>query len=427
MTLIFPKDRRPSPAPESVSATRVALVVAPEHESSGAGRPRRAPREVAEIAAALRQEGAEVSLVDLRLPGATLEASEPADALLLFGQGTAELVTLARELGTLLSGREFVAAGPALDADILLNSSPVQAVLLDGEAPAAAQWLRRRRLGRGLAGCRGLAWRAPSGVVVREAPLSSAGRTRETPGPAWDLVALERYGDPPPLLSARSCGPRCRICHHSFGHAYRPRPLAEVCAELDALAVRGHSRVSIEDRPANLDPARLATLIRAMARRGLRPSFAAPLRADRIDEPLARALLLAGVGRIEIDVENISPRIQRETGLNLDLDRARAGIEELARVGIGTYGRFTLGRSGEGAPGPGRGEDRATLAWARSTALERASFEGGRGRHRAWLRFHLAPVRLASLLGLGRRRRRQRCLRNQPRKRPSRSSSPGSA
>ena len=273
-------------------------------------------------------------------------------------------------------------------------------VLLDGDTASVDRWYRSRLDGRGDAGCRGVAWRAPGGAVVREPALAPPADADALPAPAWDLVEVAAYGAVP-VVTGRSCGPRCRVCHHSFGHAFRARSLAHVWAEIDALAARGVREVRLEDEPLNLDPRRAAELLRGLAQRGVRVELAAPLRADRIDGELARALAEAGVRRVEVELEGTSPRAQREARLNLHLAVARHGIEQLVAVGLRVRGRFTLGRPGETPE-----ERRATVGWARRSALDGVRFEGGTGRRRAWLWFHLAPRRWAPRrwarrLGLG--------------------------
>ena len=83
MTLAPPAGERLAPHRTPAPPRRVTLVMAP---GRGGSRVLRPPLELAAIGAALRARGAEVRLVDLRLPGATIEASDPAEALLLFLQ-----------------------------------------------------------------------------------------------------------------------------------------------------------------------------------------------------------------------------------------------------------------------------------------------------------------------------------------------------
>ena len=343
------------------------------------------------MGAALRARGAEVSLIDLRLPGTTIEADDPADVLLLWGEAPGEVAALAADLHRLLSGREFLAGGPGLDPDALLGGKLADLVLLDGDVPALDRWYRARLQGRGVAGCRGLAWRAPGGAVVREPALAPPVNADALPAPAWDMLDLADYGSSTPLVSGRSCGPRCRVCHHSFGHSFRARSLEHVLAEVEELIARGAHEVVIEDEPFNLDPKRAAELLREIVRRGpgLRIRLAYPLRPDRVDEGLAQALSAAGIVQVELELEGVSRRAQREARLNLSLEAAERGIEHLASAGVLTRGRFTLGR-----PGETREERRATVQWARRSALDHVRFSGGTGRRRAWFWFQLAPRRL---------------------------------
>ena len=387
MTLAPPGERLAPPRP-SAPPSRVTLVMAPGHEPARALRP---PLELAAIGAALRARGAGVRLVDLRLPGSTVEAADPAEALLLWGESTDEIATLALELRTFLTGREFIASGPGLDADTLLGAGLVDLVLLDGEASSVDRWYRSRVDERGTAGYHGLAWRVAGGAVARGPALAPPIDPDDLPAPAWDLLELSSYGGSAPLLSGRSCGPECQVCHHSFGHAYRARSAEHVLAEVEELVARGVGELVIEDEPFNLDPRRATTILRGIRERGpgLLLRLAHPLRADLIDEPLANALAEAGLRRVDLNLEGVSPRAQRESRLNLKLEQVEVAIGHLARAGIRVRGHFVIGRPEETPE-----ERLATLSWARHSALHDAQFRGGAGRRRAWLGFHLSLARI---------------------------------
>ena len=377
---------------------RIALGRVPE---AGAERALRPPRELAEAAASLSEQGAEVELVDLRLGDPSpkrLLASNP-EAIVLWGSALEPLASAARELRGAGRPLQLIAAGEGLDPDAMLAGGLFDLVVLDGAAHAVRSWYARLVAGASIAGCPGLAWRTAQGAVVREPALPPPADPDALPAPDWSRVDLDAYGGlertPVPMLTGWSCGPRCQVCHHSFGHTFRPRSLAHVLIEVDELRARGAKVILLEDEPLNLYPDRAARLVRAIARRegGLCVRLARPLRADQITPDLAAALAEARVDRVELVLESVSPTTQRETRLNLRLEAARQGIERLAAEGIHTHGRFTLGRPGETAA-----EQRATVQWARCSALDGASFSGGSGRRRAWALFHVNPRRVARRL-----------------------------
>lgn len=382
MTLAPPAGHRLHPGRTPSDVRRALIVVAP------GGGTVTAPLEAASIGAVLLEREADVKLVDLRLPAETVEATDRAEVILLWGTSTPEVLTLARELRTLLSGREFLAAGPGLDPDVLLSSGAVDVVILEGDAQAMEGWLQVRSQGQALAGTRGLAWRTEGGAVVREPALAPPIQPDSLPAPAWGLVELDRYPGAVPVMTGRSCGPRCHRCHHSFGHIYRGRSVGHVLHEVDALMARGINHLRLEDDPINLDPLRAARLLNSLADRGLKVELARPLRADRIPEPLAEALRRSGVKSVDLWLEGVSPRAQRESRLNLALVQAERSIEHLSREGVGSRGRFTLGR-----PEETNEERRATIEWARRSFLDDARFGSGSGSRRARLRFHLDGAR----------------------------------
>jgi radical SAM superfamily enzyme YgiQ (UPF0313 family) len=88
-----------------------------------------------------------------------------------------------------------------------------------------------------------------------------------------------------------------------------------------------------------------------------------------MDHELIQLMAAAGAYKICYAVESASPRIQKLTRKNVDLERIRRVIDETADAGIMTHGFFMLG-----FPGETSAELEATIEYATATNLHFANF-----------------------------------------------------
>ncbi len=204
------------------------------------------------------------------------------------------------------------------------------------------------------------------------------------PHPAWDLVDIPAYWREQnmngmfrhprhmSIFTSRGCPYRCTYCHNVFGKRFQERSPDNVLEEIKLLHDRyGIREFHILDDIFNANRERAKEIMRRIAQSGMELSIAFPngLRGDRMDSELIQLMAAAGVYKISYAVESASPRIQKLTRKNVDLERIRRVIDETADAGILTQGFFMLG-----FPGETRAELEATIEYAAATNLHFANF-----------------------------------------------------
>jgi anaerobic magnesium-protoporphyrin IX monomethyl ester cyclase len=281
--------------------------------------------------------------------------------------------------------RPVVAGGPhaTVAREALLDDSAVDFVVY-GEGEAALVELLRALDGDGdLGEIAGLCWRRDGRPECNE-PRPFEGDLDSLPIPAWDLPDLDAYAKLPnwngilkgrryaTVSTSRGCPYRCKYCHNYFGKSLRVRTPENVLAEMEILvAEHGVDEIHVVDDVFNFDAKRAMAICVGVRERIPGVAFAFPngLRADIMTPELIDALAAMGTYRIVYGVESVTPRLQKETRKNLDLDRASTVIEATSKAGIITGGYFMLGLTGET-----RDEMMRTIDFAVRSNLDSASF-----------------------------------------------------
>jgi anaerobic magnesium-protoporphyrin IX monomethyl ester cyclase len=357
------------------------------------------PLGVLSLAAYLRARGDEVWALDLRFcsRGAlatTVRQLRPAlvgiSALTSEERGAAraavEIKQAAPDTAVVLGGPhatgfwEEALCEFALDACVLGEGEETLAELVDLASSEGPRW----RDPKNLAGVRGVAYRDPeSGQPVRTAPRPPIQDLDALPFPAWDLLDMAPYWTLPsmsslgirpymPLFTSRGCPYRCVYCHEVFGKTCRSRSPERVVEEIRLIRERyGISDLEVVDDVANLHAGRFDGILTGLLDQGLRSRISFPngVRADLLRESSIALLDEVGAGEVSIAIETASARLQKVIGKNLDLDRAAAAIEALARRRVMTRGFFMLG-----LPSEDEQEMRATIDFACRSPLHLALF-----------------------------------------------------
>ena len=351
------------------------------------------------LAAYLRARGDEVRALDLRFcaPGdlaTAVRELRPAlvgiSALTSEARGAARAASEVRQAApdtpVVLGGPhatgfwEEALEDPALDVCALGEGEETLAELVDLAASEGPHWRDPTLLAR----IPGLAYRDPeSGRPVRTAPRPPIQELDALPFPAWDLLDMASYWKLPsmsslgirpymPLFTSRGCPYRCVYCHEVFGKTFRARSPERVVEEIRLIRERyGVSDLEVVDDVANLHAGRFDAILTALLEQGLRSRISFPngVRADLLRESSVALLDEVGAGEVSLAIETASARLQEVIGKNLDLDRAAAAIEALARRRVMTRGFFMLG-----LPTEDEQELRATIDFACRSPLHLALF-----------------------------------------------------
>jgi anaerobic magnesium-protoporphyrin IX monomethyl ester cyclase len=326
------------------------------------------PLGVAYLAAALRQAGHEVRLLDCTF----LDRAEAIDRAIKDGAdvvGVYCMVTMqddALRFSAELRGRcrLLVAGGPlptcAPDAflgpfDVVVRGEGEQAMLdllgaLEAGAPRATL----------------------AGIIDRDgshagpgpepaSPTSSRpdlGRELDTlPFPARDLLPNEsyiqhgkvKYGySITTVMSTRGCPFRCDFCSNVvYGASYRERSAGNVLDEIEGALRLGYDRISFADDVFTLHRRRVIELCEEIQRRGLRFAWECLGRVDSMDPDTAAAMVGAGCTRIYFGIESGDDRILALMNKHITVEQARRAVETAHRAGLEVGAFFILFYPGE--------------------------------------------------------------------------------
>jgi len=214
-------------------------------------------------------------------------------------------------------------------ADFILNGEPKSCVL---------------RLAQGV---------IPSGFVASE----QIDDLDSLPFPRLDLVTEDRgrplgikwssrpVGGGFPLLASRGCPEFCTYCPHRILAGYRTRSIANIADELERLCDQYHRPYVIFRDPLFSEQRdRCVELCDEIAARGLKLTFEAETRLDRLDVELLDKLYDAGLRAMSFGVESLSPATLKRSGRRpIPEAHQRAIIEHSRRRGIVTAAFYVLG------------------------------------------------------------------------------------
>src|SRR3989440_3188644 len=193
----------------------------------------------------------------------------------------------------------------------------------------------------------------PSGITVSEAinDLDSL------PFPRWDLVTEDRksrlgirwssrpVGGGFPLLASRGCPEFCTYCPHRILAGYRARSIKNIVDEIERLCDQVREPYVIFRDPLFSEQRdRCLELCDEVERRGLKFTFEAETRLDRLDIELLDRLHAAGFRAMSFGVESLDPATLKKAGRRpIPQEHQRQIIAHCRKLGIVTAGFYVLG------------------------------------------------------------------------------------
>jgi radical SAM superfamily enzyme YgiQ (UPF0313 family) len=315
------------------------------------------------LAAALRQRGHHVHVVDWREPVATGEVRFDEhlclDAALHVKRLGADVVgftsrcdTYGHTLATMRYYRDhdrhavLVLGGPQATitaAETLAHFPFVDLVVRHESEITFPTVVDTLAAGGSCAGLPGLAYRSSDGpVLTADGPIV---RDLDTlPIAAYDLFPPqdgEAY-----VEVGRGCPYACTFCSTStfFKRAYRMKSAERVLEEVRLLASRyGARNFNFIHDMFTADSRRVLQICQAIDAARLGIVWGCSARIDCLSPELLDAMHGAGCRRIFLGIETGSPRMQVLINKRLDLGRLRPIVEHCKRLGIGVRASFIVG------------------------------------------------------------------------------------
>jgi radical SAM superfamily enzyme YgiQ (UPF0313 family) len=146
-----------------------------------------------------------------------------------------------------------------------------------------------------------------SSGVIRTAPRWGIVDLDQLSPPARHLLNLEAYYQNGAIISARGCPFDCNFCACSVlaGRTYRVHSVENVLDEVEHLIDEyGIRHLDFHDDTFNLDGNRVSSFCENIERRGLDFRWGCFCRAAQLNDAMAKAMVKAGCGVIQIGVES---------------------------------------------------------------------------------------------------------------------------
>ncbi len=318
------------------------------------------PLGVSYLAAALREAGHEVSLLDCTF---RKRSSALREALAVKAQvvGIYCMVSMRQDcfwLARQLRGacRLLVAGGPLPTCDPAPFLRFFDVVVRGEGEQTLLDLLQALKEGAELAGVPGIAIRRDGAVTVTQ----DRALRQDLDGvafPARDLLPNESYirqgrrrqgYSITTVLSSRGCPYRCEFCSNVvFGSSYRERSPQNVVDEIQAALRLGYDRISFADDVFTMRRARVKQVCEEIRRRGLKFHWECLGRVDSLDEPTARLMKAAGCSRVFFGIESGNDRILKLMNKGITTGQAAGAVEAAHRAGLEVGAFFILGYPGE--------------------------------------------------------------------------------
>src|SRR5262245_17732796 len=193
----------------------------------------------------------------------------------------------------------------------------------------------------------------PAGITVSE----QIDDLDALPFPRWDLVTEDRgrkfgirwssrpVGGGYPLLASRGCPEFCTYCPHRILAGYRARSIQNIVDEIERLSDQvPQPYVIFRDPLFTEQRERVVQLCDEIHRRGLRFTFEAETRLDRLDVELLDRLFAAGFRAMSFGVESLDPATLRKSGRRpIPQAHQRTIMAHCRKLGIVTAAFYVLG------------------------------------------------------------------------------------
>lgn len=343
---------------------------------------------IAYVAAAARDEGHEVDVIDmcgedidhvelLRLKylaygmpvsalDTRLKPSRVIGFTVMFSQDWVfirEIIEHVRKLAPdalLVAGGEHVTAVP----DYCLSNCPALDVCVVGEGEEAFVALLNATLrGDDLATVGSLVYRAPDGSVKHTARRDRIKGLDELPLPAWDLIPVENYlsrglnyhlqrGRTMPMLATRGCPYKCTFCSNPnmWGPTWLPRDPKLVVDEMELYIKKyGATNFIFSDLTAVIKKGVVVDFCREIIRRKLNVTWQLPTtRSESLDLETLTLMHKAGCRELDFAIESASAAVIKSVLKNNNAEKMVQAIKGALGVDMNLTVNMIVGLPGEG-------------------------------------------------------------------------------
>lgn len=351
------------------------------------------PMGIGYLSSYLKQEGHDVSLLDLNISPATREGIiervrqyRPdliGVPIMCTGmdqvRDVVETVKKHSDVPVVLGG----AQASSLPEHSLRFTGADYVVIGEGEI-TAAELVSALGSSADLGGVLGLGYMS-QGEYVQNAPRPMVEDLDSLPMPDWHLINPRNYRIAPvlssakafpiaPVVTSRGCPFDCTFCAGKsiWGKSYRYRQAVPVVDEIQMLMQDyGVREIFMGDDNFNLKTSHAADICEEILRRGMKLPWACPngVRVDSLKPDLLALMKRSGCHLVGLGIESGDQRVLDMAKKSLDLSIVPRVCKEIDDAGITAVGFFVLG-----LPGDTRETVEKTMRFSRELPLKRAWF-----------------------------------------------------
>jgi anaerobic magnesium-protoporphyrin IX monomethyl ester cyclase len=175
--------------------------------------------------------------------------------------------------------------------------------------------------------------------------------------PARDLIPNKNYIEfgkrqgrlaTTSVITTRGCPFNCDFCSNAvFGNSYRERSAGNVIDEVEQVLSLGYERIHFADDVFTLNPERVVKICREICQRNVHFRWECLGRVDSIDSDLAGEMKRAGCDRVFFGIESGSNAVLKLMNKGITVVKARNAVRAAHHAGLETGAFFMLGYPGE--------------------------------------------------------------------------------
>lgn len=252
-----------------------------------------------------------------------------------------KILNICLRLKEIKPGLKIVLGGPEVSPraeEILVKEKAIDVVVRGEGEETFAELLVK--LGRSksadLSGIRGISFRKGAEIIRNpdRPPLRNVG---DIPSPYLSgLVNLkDKNIVDVPLETIRGCSSRCHYCYyHKNFPVVRYFSLSRVERELKLILAHKPHEVYLMDPTFNSNPQRAKKILKIFIRYNQGANLHVELKAELVDEEMARLLSQANGYNIEIGIQSTNPKTLKAINRRFDKEKFRRGIRYLNKFKI---------------------------------------------------------------------------------------------
>jgi anaerobic magnesium-protoporphyrin IX monomethyl ester cyclase len=226
---------------------------------------------------------------------------------------------------------------------------------------------------------KGIWFRTEEGEIVKNPPEGLLVNLDTAPRPALDLFPMDRYFPPAHirgkrvahLLTSRGCPFKCTFCETklTFGRSFRYHSTERVIQELESLIEQGYDGFQFYDDIFTANKRRVIALCEAIIERGWKIKWMCYTRTNTINDEILAVMKKAGCYQITFGGESGDDDLLKIIKKDLTVATNYEGFQITKKHGILTSSSFMLGLPTETAE-----QTRKTVDFAVNSGLDYAIF-----------------------------------------------------